>query len=202
MGGNRNKNLGSRAEVYYMNKFIELGFEFCKTARNVSTLVDGMGIDLVFVPYNVQIKAGMQKSMNPGKTLYYIEERLRTTKSFPRKDPIHKKINILIHRRTGTSGKKRTATDDLVYMSKTDFFNLINKSKNKLYKVISIQGNINKDNFPALIYKNYDKKYGSNVVLFHKKKTKLFGNYNNLAIMTFEFFSDVIKTVNHGDNYS
>ena len=60
MKGSTNKRKGHNAERYYCNLFKELGFEFCTTARLASRLYDNAKIDLVNLPYNLQIKAGVQ----------------------------------------------------------------------------------------------------------------------------------------------
>ena len=75
--GKTNKRKGSDAERYYAKIFRDdLGFTHCKTSRLGSKLHDDAGIDLIFLPLNVQIKAGKQVGLNPGKELNYMQGRM------------------------------------------------------------------------------------------------------------------------------
>ena len=84
--GKTNKRKGSDAERYYAKIFRDdLGFTHCKTSRLGSKLHDDAGIDLIFLPLNVQIKAGKQVGLNPGKELNYMQGRM--TELFPQAMP-------------------------------------------------------------------------------------------------------------------
>ena len=48
--GKTNRRKGHNAERYYANFFKDLGYTFCKTARQASRLHDDCGIDLIFAP--------------------------------------------------------------------------------------------------------------------------------------------------------
>lgn len=113
--GATNKRKGSNAERYYAKVFKELGFAFCCTARFSSKKHDNAKIDLMYIPFNIQIKAGIQKSMNPGKELFLLESSIKTM--FPVEDEVHSKPCLLIHNKQGTPGVKRTPEDDMVFMS-------------------------------------------------------------------------------------
>jgi hypothetical protein len=113
--GATNKRKGSNAERYYVKIFKELGFEFCCTARFASKKHDNAKIDLLYVPFNIQIKAGIQKGLNPGKELFYLESSIKTM--FPVEDEVHTKPCLLIHNKQGTLGRKRLPEDDMVFMS-------------------------------------------------------------------------------------
>jgi hypothetical protein len=67
--GKTNKMIGSNAEKNISTFFKELGFNLCEPSRFVEKKHDNAKIDLVNIPFNVQIKAGKQANMNPGKEL-------------------------------------------------------------------------------------------------------------------------------------
>lgn len=123
MGGKTNKRKGSDAERLYAKIFQNLGFSQCITARQGSRISDEAGIDLINLPFNVQIKAGHQRGMCPSKELRKIDELVPVY--FPKNAPEHDKINIVIHRKHVGRGKKRTPYDDVVHMSFEDFERLI-----------------------------------------------------------------------------
>lgn len=121
--GKKNKRLGSNAERLYAKLFRELGFTFCKTSRQASRVHDDAGIDLMYLPFNVQIKAGFQRGMNPSNVLNTIRERIKEL--FPPDSKEHQLPNILIHRKHVGRGKNRDDYDDLVTMSFNDFIKII-----------------------------------------------------------------------------
>lgn len=122
--GKTNKRKGSDAERIYAKVFRDLGFPQCITARFGSRVHDDAGIDLINIPFNVQIKAGHQRGMNASKELGKIDELV--PKYFPKNAPEHTNINILIHRKHVGRGKKRGPYDDVVHLSFEDFERLIN----------------------------------------------------------------------------
>ena len=80
--GKTNKRKGSDAERHYARVFRDdLGFTHCKTSRLGSKLHDDAGIDLIFVPLNIQVKAGKQVGLNPIRELIYMQNRM--TELFP-----------------------------------------------------------------------------------------------------------------------
>lgn len=107
---NKNKVLGSNAERLYAKIFRNLGYPFCKTTRYAARFLDDLGIDLVGLPIYVQIKAGKQRGINYSKVLSDIRDNIDKTN-------IEDKPLILIHRKEGRKGKRRTEHDDLVIMS-------------------------------------------------------------------------------------
>ena len=125
MSKNANRNKGHNAERLYAKLFKELGFSFCQTARYGSRMHDDAGIDLINLPFNVQIKAGYKKGLNYSQVLQVIDERLG--EMFPEHAPEHNFPNILIHRKDAKRGKRRQPYDDLVVMSFEDFKKLIKK---------------------------------------------------------------------------
>lgn len=199
--GKTNKRKGSNAERLYAKLFRELGFSFCQTARYGSRLTDDAGIDLINLPYNVQIKAGYHKGMNPGRVLDVIDERL--PELFPPEDQIHNKINILIHRNQIGPGKKRVPEDDLVYLKVTDFIKIGEnyvRGKGKVvekkyyYDYVDLVGNKKK----GVTYKDILTKQGSTrqaMVIHHNKPASKYKEYNHLAIMSFEYFKQLIRII-------
>lgn len=124
--GKINKRKGSIAERYYAKIFREtLGFEHCKTSRFGSKLHDDAGIDLIFIPFNIQIKAGKQVGLNPSKELQNIQEKLH--KYFPKELPEHNYPKLVIHKKEVKTGNRRTEFDEIVFMSFNDFIKLLTK---------------------------------------------------------------------------
>jgi hypothetical protein len=117
--GATNKRKGSNAERYYAKYFRELGHTHCQTARLASKLHDNAKIDLVFIPFNIQIKAGTQKNMNAGKELFFMKSAISAM--FPKDDTVHSKPCLLFHYLQGTMGVKRTPEMEMVYMSLVQF---------------------------------------------------------------------------------
>lgn len=121
--GRANKRKGSNAERLYAKLFRELGFTHCKTSRQGSRLYDDSGIDLINLPFNIQIKAGYHKGMNPSNVLQYTKDKIK--ENFPHYDTVHSFPIILIHSKSTGRGTKRGEFDDLVTMSFQDFKKLI-----------------------------------------------------------------------------
>ncbi len=119
--GKTNKRKGSDAERLYVKRFKEdLGFKHCKTARFGSKLHDDAGIDLIFIPFNVQVKAGYDSGLNYSKELQYIEDKMNEL--FPPDSVEHTLPKILIHRKNKPSGRRsRIEYDDIVSMTFEDF---------------------------------------------------------------------------------
>ena len=121
--GKTNKRKGSNAEREYAKLFREIGYEHCVTARFGSRLHDNAGIDLIGIPYNIQIKAGKQAALKAHQELKYIADQ--TQKLFPDYAIEQKLPKILIHRRETPQGKKRDEFDEIVSMTLKDFLTLI-----------------------------------------------------------------------------
>ena len=123
--GKINKTKGSNAERYYAKEFRDLGFNHCKTSRAGSRLHDDAGIDLIFLPFNVQIKAGKQTGLNSSKELSYITNKMKEL--FPQSSIEHVQPKILIHRKEVGVGKKRGEFDEIVSMTFVDFKKILKK---------------------------------------------------------------------------
>lgn len=126
--GKTNKRKGSDAERHYARVFRDdLGFTHCKTSRLGSKLHDDAGIDLIFVPLNIQVKAGKQTGLNPTRELIYMQNRM--TELFPSTSKEHDYPKIVIHRKEVGQGKKRTEFDEIVSLTFQDFLKIIKKVK-------------------------------------------------------------------------
>lgn len=127
--GKTNRKKGFDAERLYASKFREeLGFTYCKTTRESSRLLDSCKIDLDFIPFGIQIKAGKQRNLNYSKSLYEIDEKVKV--SLPDNNPFKNCPKLVIHYKQGTSGRKRTEYDELVIMSFETFKKLIHGNTN------------------------------------------------------------------------
>lgn len=116
-----NKRKGNNAEREYAKRFREAGFENCITSRLGSILYDNSGIDLMNIPFNVQIKAGIQRGINYSKELQYVKDQI--SHNFDLSDEVNNKPILLIHKKPKLEGKRnRGEFDELIIMSVTDFF--------------------------------------------------------------------------------
>lgn len=109
--GARNKHKGSHAERFYAQVFRNLGFSYCITSRQGGRIFDNAGIDIMNIPFNIQIKAGVQKNMNPGKVLFDVSSQIIAL--FPEASEIRTYPILLIHRPKPFS--KNTNGDSVYY---------------------------------------------------------------------------------------
>ena len=124
MSGKQSRNLGHSAERHYAKEFREMGYEFCITSREGSRLHDKCKIDLMFVPWNVQIKAGKQRGFNPVTVLKEMTELI--AENFPPDSIELNRPKIVIHRKPAKRGNTgRTEFDETVTMTFEDFKLLI-----------------------------------------------------------------------------
>lgn len=125
MSKNYCKNKGDNAEREYAEKFRQLGFQFCKTSRQASRLLDDSGIDLSGIPFNVQIKSGYWKYRPKADILFKgMNDTLKA--NFQPKDPVHSYPKILIHK---LDGKK--VEHQLITMTWEDFLPFLIAYKEK-----------------------------------------------------------------------
>jgi len=125
--GKQNRKKGHRAEQIYAGEFRKMGFDRCVTSRFGSKQHDNAGIDLINLPFNVQIKAGLQRGFNASSVLQYTKEE--TEKIFSKDSMERKALLIGILHKQSPKGKKKTEYDQLVFMTFKDFKQLINKIK-------------------------------------------------------------------------
>lgn len=116
--GKKNKNKGNVAERYYRDEFRDIGYVKCVTARLGSRLHDSAGLDLVLLPYNVQVKVGEQKSLKPREELIYMGNRMEEL--FPSSSLEFNYPKLIIHKRYA-EGSRRTEFDEIVTMTFKDF---------------------------------------------------------------------------------
>ncbi len=121
--GKTNKRKGNNAEREYAEKFRQLGFENCKTARQGAKMLDDCGIDLIFIPFNVQIKSGLQQGLRPHKVLEYMKNRI--SEVLPKSSIEHTLPKIMIHKRQVGKGNKRDEFSEIVSMTFEDFSKII-----------------------------------------------------------------------------
>jgi len=124
--GGKNREKGHRAERHYADIFRDMGYEDCRTSRYASRMHDDAGIDLVGLPWNVQVKAGKQRGMRYADVLAEMRER---TRNLPRHLPERNRPCLLIHRRDAEAGKRRRDEDDLVTLTFADFRNIVMADK-------------------------------------------------------------------------
>ena len=150
--GAKNKRKGSNCERKYRLIFRELGFSKCETSRYASTLYDACKIDLVNIPLNLQIKAGKQKNMNPGKELFLmfnaINEKLDSS--------VLRKPCFLLHEMEVGSGIKRTEKDTRIYFSLKQFNEFKDINKELIYDELKIfKAKLNSE-FKSIIYISFN----------------------------------------------
>ena len=121
--GHINRKKGHNAERHYAKWFKQLGYEFCKTARYGSRLYDDCGIDLINIPFLVQVKAGKQKNLNIISELKNIETKV--AENFPEDAKEQELPKMVIHRKDVGRGRKRTSYDDVVTMTVADLEKLL-----------------------------------------------------------------------------
>lgn len=131
MGGKTNKRKGSDAERYYAKFFRELGYPDCSTARFESKHHDNAKIDLMNIPFNIQVKAGKQTNMSPGRELFNMESAIKAM--FREGHENHRKPLLLFHYKAVGPGHKRQAQHEVVYMSLLQFDLFKAKSRNLEY---------------------------------------------------------------------
>lgn len=176
--GATNKRKGSSAERYYAKVFRdELGFTFCKTSRQSNRMLDDAGIDLNFLPFNVQIKAGYASGLNEFKTLTIIRERL--PELFPPYDAVHKQTDVLIHKKDSGRGNKKKDTDELVFMWTKDYKKLFDKI---LFNVPTKQGQKRGWTFEEELEKSEE-----GIMVYYKDFD------DALVVMSFEKFKKLVK---------
>lgn len=112
--GKTNRMKGHTAERYYMRIFKELGFDKCVTSRHGSHLADSAKIDLIFIPINLQIKAGY-KSLNYSVVLGDMSKAIKEI--FPAYTPEYNNPNVMVHHKNVGAGYTRDEHHSIVGMT-------------------------------------------------------------------------------------
>lgn len=127
----KNKGKYSRTKGHNLEREIarmlkeEGGYEFAKTARYTSKLLDDCNIDIAGVPFLIQTKAGYAKN-RPKPEEIFQEMDTDLKKNFPPDDPIHQYPKILIHKITN-----RKKYHNFVIMPYNDFKLLLLNQKER-----------------------------------------------------------------------
>lgn len=124
--GKRNRAKGHNAERFYAKEFRDMGFDKCRTSREGSRLLDNCGVDLMFLPFLVQIKAGKQRALNTSNVLS--EMKVKLEENFPKGSPEILMPKILIHHKDVGRGKEKTVYHQLVTLTFEDFVKLITQT--------------------------------------------------------------------------
>ena len=114
---------GHNAERHYAKKFREMGYNKCCTTRASSRLLDNCMVDLNYIPFLVQIKAGKQKKLSYSLVLKTIREKI--AEHLPEDAHERSLIPIIIHYKHVGTGRKRNEYDELVVLAFSDFQKLI-----------------------------------------------------------------------------
>lgn len=133
--GKRNRVKGHHAERFYANLFKKLGYEHCVTARLGGRIFDNAGIDIINIPFNIQIKAGKQSKLSPGKILLQMDSQIKSL--FPENHEVRNYPLFLIHRPNPFS---KNFDEDIIYMTHEEFkklnlpfnYDTIKKRKSKM----------------------------------------------------------------------
>jgi len=133
--GSKRRKKGHNGEVRMARMFREQTiFKNCKTTRVASRLLDNCSIDLAYIPVRVQVKTGAHKGMNVAAELEKV--RVQCNLQLPEDAPEQKQPVVLIHLRSGPSGKKKSPYLSLATMTVEDFIQLFNlaypDNKNKM----------------------------------------------------------------------
>lgn len=119
--GTRNRVKGHHAERFYAKVFKDLGYTKCVTARLGGRIFDNAGIDIINIPFNIQIKSGKQAKLSPGKVLLNMHSQIDSL--FPENHEVRGYPLFVIHRPNPFS---KNFDEDIVYMTYNQYmsFNL------------------------------------------------------------------------------
>ena len=118
-GGEKNRKKGLNGERYYAKFFRSFGFVECQTSRKVARPLDDAKVDLVGLPFNIQIKTGIHKNMSVGKELSHMDACIKSM--FDENHPDYNKPRLLIHKYDIGRGKRRKPENEQLYMSFEQF---------------------------------------------------------------------------------
>lgn len=132
INGKANRRKGHDYERKWAKVFRDLGYNFCRTSREASKLLDNSRVDLAFIPFNLQCK-NVATSFNYINEINAVTELLK--KHFPPGDTQHKHPVIIAHKR---------GSDELIVMKAEEFINILTERKELLDKIKKLEdGNQN-----------------------------------------------------------
>lgn len=155
--GKENQLKGLKGEEFYKNYFIKLGYKDCQIAEKKS-LYDSIGIDLINIPYLIQIKTGVQKNMNPGKVLTLMSAQIHTNVPKTHKICTENYNLFVIHH------KDNDFNNDIIYMTLDTLELYISKYGHIDYKSINTRNIKSISEFNNIV--------GINMTEFHNKVLK------------------------------
>lgn len=120
--GKRNRTAGFNLERRIAKKFRDSGFEFAKTSRQASRLLDDSKVDIAFVPFLPQCKKGYARGLNYSEIIKEMKELIQ--KNFPPNNEVHQYPAVIFH----DKGKK--SEEKLVIMEEVSFWNLLKGKTN------------------------------------------------------------------------
>jgi len=141
---NKNRNKGHRLERLLAKVFRWLGFAYCKTSRQASRLLDDCGIDLAFVPFLVQAKAGYNRN-RPKYEIEYQNIKKNIKENYPKDDKIHDMPIVLIHKLDGRGPEHFQwifMHDDIIHILK-EYYEL--KNERELSKRQEVKSKLSKE---------------------------------------------------------
>lgn len=115
---NTNRNKGHNFERYLAKLFRSFGFNYCKTSRQASRLLDDSKVDLAFIPYNVQAKA-VKANLNYQEIFRSMDEALNL--NYPPHDPQRSYPKIIYHKKNGRK------YNSVVIMEEKEFNEILKK---------------------------------------------------------------------------
>jgi hypothetical protein len=122
--GSAKRSRGHNAERALATLFKEIGFPNCATTRATSKLLDDTGIDLNFLPFIIQSKAGVTQ-IDPSREIEYIQDRLE---DLPEEEAEWKNKPIIVVNIKKAARPKRTELDDIASMTLKDLLTIIQKA--------------------------------------------------------------------------
>ena len=119
----RSRRKGHDLERFVVNELKEIGYNFCKTARLGSKILDDCGVDVVNgPPLLIQCKSGYSRSRPKFEQLAK-ETRKKIEENIPAENPEHDWPYILVHKIDG-----RAKDNFQVIMNWETFRNMLNES--------------------------------------------------------------------------
>jgi len=121
--GPKRKNSRTKGHSYerWLAKYFreQFNFNFCKTSREASRMLDDCSIDISGIPYNIQAKSGY-KGHRPKPDLIFGNMVEKLNQNFPKDDPIHERMKLLFHKLDGHKPENH-----LVTMQFCDFMKIL-----------------------------------------------------------------------------